>query len=356
MARAGIEIPGELSEDCLYLNIYTPGADNRRRPVMFWIHGGAYTQGSANQYDGGFLAAENDVVVVIINYRLGIFGFMDLSRFGATYDGSASLGFQDQIAALTWVRDNIADYGGDPDNVTVFGESAGGGSILALLAAPTAKGLFHKAIGCSPGEVMETPTDNLPALSRRLNADGLDLLKRLRDLTAQDLFRLQTEGVVNTGGTIDGAIITKQPTHAIIDSGPDGVPLIAGCNRDEGSYMADAIPPEAREEMIPKFAQIIGNGSPDAYLGYLGKLVPGKDLMEKLVRIWEATTLNRELAGKWSRTLATFARTGDPNGAGLPSWPRYDPERRACLVFDADPHISEDPDGETLRVAYGMNA
>jgi len=158
---SGFSIPGEESEDCLYLNIYTPAVDGKRRPVMFWIHGGAYIQGAANEYDGTTLARENDVVVVAINYRLGIFGFFDLSRFGPDYAGSASLGFQDQIAALSWVRDNIADFGGDPDNVTIWGESAGGGSVLALLGAPSAEGLFHKAVAFSPGEVTGPAVDNV---------------------------------------------------------------------------------------------------------------------------------------------------------------------------------------------------
>lgn len=178
-ALAGMGAPGEESEDCLYLNIFAPDADNRPRPVMVWIHGGAYIQGSANEYDGGILAAENDVVIVAINYRLGIFGYMDLSPLGAEYEGSASLGFQDQIAALEWVRDNIADYGGDPENVTIFGESAGGGSVLALMGAPKAKGLFHKAIAFSPGDIIDGPQDNVAALSSNLDLEGEALLKHL---------------------------------------------------------------------------------------------------------------------------------------------------------------------------------
>jgi len=412
---AGREIPGEFSEDCLYLNIYTPAPDDKKRPVMFWIHGGAYIQGSANEYDGAALAAENDVVVVIINYRLGVFGYMDMSSFGSTYDGSAALGFQDQIAALAWVRDNIADYGGDADNVTIFGESAGGGSVLALLATPTAKGLFHKAIGFSPGEVMGPPQDNTPALSDKLNAQGQDLLAKLRDLPADSLFALQLEGTVSTGATVDGVIVTAQPSQAILDNSADGIPLIVGCNRDEGSFMADVFPPESRELMIQMFGAIIGNGDMGAYLVHLEDLVSSGDLREKLVRIWydlfrssalrtaeastvagvggwvygfdvpgstplgvahgsdvsftfnainhddaglggfhEPTDFNRDIANRWSKTFATFARTGNPNGAGLPDWPQYDPARRACLVVDENPRIVEDPDGATLRAAYGM--
>jgi len=414
-ALAGREIPGEFSEDCLYMNIYTPDADDKERPVMFWIHGGAYIQGSANEYDGTALALENDVVVVIINYRLGAFGFMDMSGFGHDYDGSAALGFQDQIAALGWVRDNIADYGGDPDSVTIFGESAGGGSVLALLVAPAARGLFHKAIGFSPGEVMGEPQDNIPALSEKMNAEGPALLETLRDLPADKLFDLQLEGTVNTGATVDGIVVTEQPSQGIINAGKDGVPLIVGCNRDEGSFMADVFPPESREMATDMFATTIGNGDRTAYLAHLKELVPDGDSRERLVRAWydlfrasvlrtaeastaagpggwvynfdvpgstpmgtahgsdvgftfnmvnhaeggflgfhEPTELNKEIANKWSKTFAAFARTGDPNGAGLPQWPRYNSSQRACLIVDADPRIVEDPDGEVLRAAYGM--
>ncbi len=407
-------VPGELSEDCLYLNIYTPAADSGKRPVMVWIHGGAYVQGAANEYDGQFLAAENDVVVVAINYRLGIFGYVDMSGFGPAYRGSAALGFQDQIAALEWVRANIADYGGDADNVTIFGESAGGGSVLALLAAPSAKGLFHKAIGFSPGEVSDAPKDNMPALTGHFKAEGEKLLAQLLALPAADVFALQTGNVVATGATIDGAIVTAQPTKAILANGAAGVPLIVGCNLDEGSYMADVFPPATREAMVGTFAAIIGNGETTKYIAWLESQVPSGDLREKLVRIWydlfrasslrtaesstaagvggwvysfnvpgstplgvahgsdvaftfnminhgagiggfhQATDFNKEIANKWSRTFANFARTGSPNGGGLPEWPRYGPGQRAVLVVDETPRIVDDPDGEVLRAAYGM--
>ncbi len=416
-ALAGRDIPGEVSEDCLYLNIYTPAADAGKRPVMFWIHGGAYVQGSANEYDGAALAAENDVVVVAINYRLGAFGFLDVSGFGPNYEGSASLGFQDQIAALAWVRDNIADYGGDAGNVTIFGESAGGGSVLALLAAPAAKGLFHKGIGFSPGEVVGAPNDGIPALAQKLGTEGTELLAKLLALPADSLFELQMDGTISTDAKVDGTIITQQPTQAIHDNGPDGIPLIVGCNKDEGSFMADVFPPETREAMPAAFGVIIGNGDAATYLSHLKRLVPDGDLRERLVRVWydlfrasalrtgeasslagvggwvysfevpgstplgvahgsdvaftfnwinregvvlagfhESTEFNREIASKWSRTFAAFARTGDPNGAGLPEWPQYSPSRRACLVVDERPHIAEDPDGIALRKAYGMNS
>src|SRR4051812_24518459 len=133
-------------EDCLFVNVYTPATDTGRRPVMVWIHGGAYTMGSGDMYDGRSLVRRGDVVVVTLNYRLGVLGWLAVDHLDSSLAGSGNNGIRDQIEALRWVRDNISSFGGDPANVTVFGESAGGGSIGALLAAPDADGLFHKAI------------------------------------------------------------------------------------------------------------------------------------------------------------------------------------------------------------------
>src|SRR6185312_11253084 len=140
--------PGEQSEDCLYLNVWTQSPQGKR-PVMVWIHGGAFVTGagSLGTYNGRLLAARGDVVVVTINYRLGALGFLNLhDASSGKLPGSGSEGLSDQVMALRWVQDNIAAFGGDPDNVTVFGESAGAMSIGALLAMPSARGLFHRAI------------------------------------------------------------------------------------------------------------------------------------------------------------------------------------------------------------------
>ena len=141
---------GEQSEDCLYLNVWTPACDDARRPVMVWIHGGAFVLGAGSHgvYDGTGLA-ELGAVVVTINYRLGAFGFLALELTSEGAPGSGAEGIADQILALDWVRRNISSFGGDPNNVTLFGESAGGMSVSTLLALPAARGLFHKAIAQS---------------------------------------------------------------------------------------------------------------------------------------------------------------------------------------------------------------
>ncbi|MCP4245987.1 MAG: carboxylesterase family protein, partial [bacterium] len=155
----GQKVPGKLDEDCLFLNIATPAVEGDPRPVMVWIHGGGFGAGAANEYDGRVLSRQGDVVVVTINYRLGPFGFLDLSALGDECAGSGSNGFRDMVLALQWVNENIADYGGDAGNVTIFGESAGGAAVLALLGTPSADGLFHKAIANSPGGPKMPPGD-----------------------------------------------------------------------------------------------------------------------------------------------------------------------------------------------------
>ena len=137
------------SEDCLFLNIWSPGADGKKRPVMVWIHGGAFLFGSGSTpwYDGTQFAKHGDVVVVTINYRLNVFGFLHLADlFGEDYAVSGNCGILDQIAALRWVQENIEAFGGDPKQVTIFGESAGAASVGTLLAMPEARGLFQNEI------------------------------------------------------------------------------------------------------------------------------------------------------------------------------------------------------------------
>lgn len=141
---------GYPGEDCLSLNIWTPEInDGKHRPVMVWIHGGAYAWGSSQElpcYDGENLSKKGDIVMVSVNHRLNVLGFLDLSAFGEKYKFSANASIMDLVAALEWVKNNIANFGGDPDNVTIFGQSGGGGKVCTLLNAPSAKGLFHKAV------------------------------------------------------------------------------------------------------------------------------------------------------------------------------------------------------------------
>jgi para-nitrobenzyl esterase len=182
---------GRTGEDCLYLNVWTPGADRRRRPVLVWIHGGAFVLGAGSQtlYDGSALARRGDVVVVTINYRMGALGFLRLrERFGDRLPASGNEGLLDQVAALEWVRDEIEAFGGDPGNVTIFGESAGAMSCATLLGMPRARGLFHRAILQSGAANFRWPPDVAAGLADLvLDELGLGSPEALR---AADVSRL----------------------------------------------------------------------------------------------------------------------------------------------------------------------
>ena len=180
---------GYQSEDCLRLNIWTKGLnDGKKRPVLFWLHGGGYTSGNGQEhpgYDGRNLADKGDVVVVTINHRLNVLGFLDLSSFGEKYKESANVGMTDIVAALRWVKENIANFGGDPNCVTIFGQSGGGGKVSTLLCMPSAQGLFHRAMVMSGSFLGSTPqkeareVGELTAWYLGLTTETIDSIQRV---------------------------------------------------------------------------------------------------------------------------------------------------------------------------------
>ncbi|OGN88874.1 MAG: hypothetical protein A2158_08425 [Chloroflexi bacterium RBG_13_46_14] len=251
-----IRIPQRQSEGCLYLNIWSPGLDDARRPVMVWIHGGAFNMGSGSEplSDGVKLASRGDVVVVSINYRLGLLGFLNLDEItGGRIPSSGNEGLLDQVAALRWVRDNISVFGGDPDNVTVFGESAGAMSIGCLLAMPEARGLFHKAILQSgvgstvslldagimlSGKLLEyfglKPEDT----DAMLNLSVDELLEANQELKRQFARKEEEEmRITVTAPVIDGKIIPDIPYELIKKGAGAGVQIIAGTNLEEWTLL-----------------------------------------------------------------------------------------------------------------------
>jgi para-nitrobenzyl esterase len=247
----GFDAPEPQSEDCLYLNIWTPGLGKGSRPVMVWIHGGAFTIGSGSQpvYRGDILASRGDVVVVTINYRLGLLGFLNLNEItGGKIPATGNEGLLDQIAALQWVKDNIAAFGGDPGNVTVFGESAGGMSIGCLLAMPKARGLFHKAILESGTGSMARPLAPCVEMSKRfLEVTGLKSgdIKALRSLSVESLLAAQMEltlkapgGITPVAPVIDGKIIPKKPLEALRSGSAKEIPTLVGSNLEEWKLFA----------------------------------------------------------------------------------------------------------------------
>jgi para-nitrobenzyl esterase len=234
--------PEPSGEDCLFLNIWSHGADDTRRPVSFWIHGGAFTIGSASipWYDGTSFATNGEVVVVTINYRLGALGFLHLSDIDSKAKGfTSNCGLLDQIAALQWVRANIAAFGGDPSNITVFGESAGAMSIGTLLAMPAAKGLFQKAIlqsGASHAVLDSTRATHIA--NKLMDILGKQELTDLVDVPLEQLLAAQDKVSGSGGGlafqpVVDGVALPYPPIKAIADGSAKGVSLLVGTNRDE---------------------------------------------------------------------------------------------------------------------------
>ena len=232
-------------EDCLTLNVWTPGLDDSRRPVMVWLHGGAFVIGSGSEYwfEGTRLARRGDVVVVTINYRLGVFGFLDLSETeGKEYEESGNCGLLDQVAALEWVRENIERFGGDPQNVTIFGESAGAVSVSCLMAMPKARGLFHRAIAQSGGPNLVRSRDVSHAVARAfLKSLGIRDVDRLRSVPMRTLLKAQARflktnefgGDAVFGPVVDGDTLPERPLHAIRSGSARNVALLAGATRDE---------------------------------------------------------------------------------------------------------------------------
>jgi para-nitrobenzyl esterase len=233
------------NEDSLFLNVWTPTCDDAARPVMVWIHGGAFIWGAGDTpwYDGTHFATHGDVVLVTINYRLGPFGFLYLPELlGAEYTSSGNLGVLDQIAALEWVRDCIAAFGGDPQRVTIFGESAGGGSVGTLLGTPAARGLFAGAIAQSgAASWIATPEHGTLVASRVFERLGLKpgdtdaALAKTTDEIIAALPAFREDGVTGLPfqPVLDGAVLPQHPLAAIKAGNSTGVHVLAGTNHDE---------------------------------------------------------------------------------------------------------------------------
>ena len=289
---------GVQGEDCLRLNVWTPALDSRKRPVMVWLHGGGYSAGSGQElpsYDGTSLAFAEDVVVVSINHRLNVLGFLDLSAYGETYAKSANAGLLDIVASLKWVRDNIAAFGGDPSNVTIFGQSGGGGKVTTLLATPCAKGLFHKAIVQS-GSMLRTMESKYSrkigiATVRNLGLDESsidkisevpygELLAAGEKAIAQVKAEADRDGVASFifgwAPTVDGAVLPSQPFDPQAPAISAEIPMIIGTTRHEFSMTTyvPALRNAGREEVIGILKGRYGEGT-ERFLELFAKAYPG---------------------------------------------------------------------------------
>ena len=283
------------SEDCLFLNVWTPGFDNKKRAVMVWIHGGAFSLGSGSepaQSGRKVLALRGGVVLVTINYRLGPLGFLNLDRVtGGKIPSTGNEGLLDQVAALCWVHDNIAVFGGDSANVTIFGESAGAMSVGALLAMPSAKGLFSKAILQSGACTCHSLDDAVKVADKYIKALGLtgkdvDSLRQIPDRVLIDTqMQSWAWGVrgAPTEPVIDGKVLPALPLDAVKAGSASGITILAGSNLDEGTLFAG---------MEPRLVNQNENG----LARRIGRIVPAEQVSNLI------ETYRKALAVRWGRS------------------------------------------------------
>ena len=391
--------PPPIDEDCLQLNVFTPARDNGARPVLVWIHGGAFTNGTAHMawYDGAALVERGDVVVVTINYRLGALGYL----------GDTNCGTLDKVSALRWVQRHIADFGGDPSNVTVFGESAGGAGIVALYATPAADGLFHRAWAMSPS-ILQLRTSEQAAEYQRtfldlLGADSLEAAKAapLDDiLDAQNRMPLSGAGLKNFSPTEGCASIPKP----ILDvAAADLRPLVIGTTRDEMLLFTTFDPSRAgwtdaevdrqfskrfgatSDEAVAEYRRLRPDTNPSqlisamqtdemfrvpaqqlaadraaatwmylfdarstAFGGALGSCHGGDipyifdNLGQPGVPMFLGNDPAQDVAEHFSEALIGFARSGEPQ------WREYDEDHRSTQIFGTDAGVASDPES-TIR-------
>jgi para-nitrobenzyl esterase len=416
-------------EDCLFLNVWTPGLrDGAMRPVMVYIHGGAYSTGSGSSplYDGVRLCQRGDVVVVTLNHRLNIFGYGFLAKLaGPAFADSGNAGMLDLVLALSWVRNNITEFGGDPGRVMVFGQSGGGAKIATLMAMPAAKGLFHAAATMSGQQVTASgPLHATARMGLALAAMGLTperaaeaatlpAGKLLEALAVRDPF---TPGGLYFGPVLDGDVLPRHPFYPDASPLGLGVPMIIGnAHDDTRAFLAHSTPDpfamgwdDVARRIAPEMRVDI---DPDRVVAEYRRLYPGYSPTDVFFaattagRSWRGAVIEAEERAKagapafvyqqdlpttieggrlramhtsdialafdnlaapgsltapspgalaaadvLSESFIALARTGNPNNPKIPAWPKYELERRATLVIDAQSRVVDDPRGAERRL------
>jgi len=404
--------PGGMGEDCLVLNVWTPGLkDGAKRPVLVSFHGGGFATGSGNAlgFDGAQLARFGDVVVVTVNHRLAALGYLHLADLGAPpeFAGAGVAGIMDLTASLEWVRDNIENFGGDPHNVMIFGQSGGGAKTTTVLATPAAKGLFHRAAVQSGSSLRLTPRDratrNAEMLLKQLGLSK-ERIPDLQKLAWQQILEAQVAIGGAAPGTgfapvIDGKYLSHDPFDPVAPPESAEIPLIVSTTLEDAALgltnfdlddaglkkllqqryadKAETIHALYRQhypQKSPFLVQAIINtdagfrrsalkqaelkaaqGKGPIYMyqwdwptpSFGGKFgaVHGLDVAASFREARDGGDMAR-VADELSSTWVAFARTGDPNNSKIPQWPQYDAQKRATMIFGTPTHLENDPRAE----------
>lgn len=387
-----------ISEDCLYLNVWTKASKGAKKPVFVWIYGGGFTSGGTAVpiYDGEAMAKKG-IIFVSVNYRVGVFGF--LAHPGLTKESlnnaSGNYGLLDQIAALKWVKKNIAAFGGDPDNVTIDGQSAGSMSVNCLVVSPVAKGLFNKAIAESGSFMISNPMLKSNDL-KSAEEEGIKLAGAVHVSSLEELRKVPADELMKAPGRYapiaDGYVLPESVAEIFAEGKQNDVPLLTGWNNDESFITAfkkkDAYIQQAKEQYgtdadeflkyFPantdeeaarsqvkisrdmtfamsgyKWANIHSEKEhPPVYVYNFNRKLPATadyvkygafhtgevayvmDNLKFLHRPWEP--VDHKLADMMSAYWANFITTGNPNGKGLPPWPKYNTRTYQAMVFDKE--------------------
>ncbi len=423
----------DVSEDCLKLNIWTPALEGgKKRPVMVWFHGGGYTNGNGIEQDGYMgenLSRKGDIVFVSVNHRLGPLGFSDLSAAGGPeFAHSGNVGALDMVAALQWVHENISSFGGDPDNVTIMGQSGGGAKVCVLLAMPEAEGLIHRAVPLSGSTINAADQDYSQLLGRQiLKEAGLkpSEIGKLQEMPWKDYILLANQAARSLAEEQGGSGMMRGSFSPVADgvhlpkgtffSDPAGlssnVPMLISSTFHEWSAARnnpelEEISADSAKAMLSRRAGFrggLGDSAGEVYDAY-AKAFPLARPVEIMIMIsssrkgvistanakanqdapvyvawfgWEPPLFNnrmrafhcldicfwyyntdlmwthtgggerpRKLSDRMSGALLQFMRTGDPNGGGLPDWPRYTLENGETMVLNDIPEVQNDPDRE----------